>query len=56
MPKYMTSFTMGALIGEYYKQDNIHDVLFVGDCEICMAFSPPYLWEKYGINSYVMWF
>lgn len=53
MPKYKTSFTMGALISEYYKQDKNHDVLFVGDCEICTAFSPPYLWEKYGINSYV---
>lgn len=53
MPKYMTSFTMGALTAEYYKQDKNHDVIFVGDCEICTAFSPPYLWEKFGINSYV---
>lgn len=53
MPKYMESKTMGALTGEYYRYGHNHDVLFVGDCEICTAFSPPYLWENYGINSYV---
>lgn len=52
MPKYMESQNIGALTGEYYRYSHNHDVLFVGDCEICTAFSPPYLWEHFGINSY----
>lgn len=53
VPKNQANDIAGAVIGEYYAQDKNHDVIFVGDCEICTAFSPPYLWEKYGINSYV---
>lgn len=53
MPKYMESQNIGTLTREYYRYSHNHDVLFVGDCEICTAFSPPYLWEHFGINSYV---
>ena len=53
MPKYMTDFREGALIGEYYDHAGGHDVLFVGDCEVYESFTPPTLWEEYGITSYV---
>ena len=53
MPKYMTSSREGALIGEYYAETTDHDVLFVGDCEVYEAFTPPTLWEEYGITSYI---
>lgn len=54
MPKYMTSSREGALIAEYYREKNAqHDVLFVGDCEVYESFTPPTLWEEYGITSYI---
>ena len=53
MPKYMTDFREGALIGEYYDAAGGNDVLFVGDCEIYESFTPPTLWKEYGITSYV---
>ncbi|MBQ9773465.1 MAG: SGNH/GDSL hydrolase family protein [Clostridia bacterium] len=54
MPKYMTFSTReGALIGEYYNETTQHDVIFVGDCEVYESFTPPTLWEKYGITSYI---
>ncbi|MBE6590017.1 MAG: SGNH/GDSL hydrolase family protein [Ruminococcaceae bacterium] len=53
MPKYMTDFREGALIGEYYGAAGGNDVLFVGDCEVYESFTPPTLWEEYGITSYV---
>jgi len=53
-PKYMTTSREGALIGEYYNEQNpSHDVLFVGDCEVYESFTPPTLWEEYGITSYI---
>jgi len=53
-PKYMTSAREGALIAEYYNEtDRSHDVLFVGDCEVYESFTPPTLWEEYGVTSYV---
>ena len=53
-PKYMTSTKEGALIAEYYREkDPSHDVLFVGDCEVYENFTPPTLWEEYGITSYI---
>ena len=52
MPKYMEAFPEGALTEEWYACEHDHDVLFVGDCEIYTAFSCPYLWKEYGINSY----
>ena len=53
MPKYMTDTKEGAMIEEYYHSEKIHDVLFVGDCEVYESFSPCRLWEKYGISSYI---
>ncbi len=53
MPKYMTKSKEGALIAEYYDEKNGHDVLFVGDCEVYESFTPPTLWEEYGITSYI---
>ena len=53
MPKYMSSSREGALIAEYYGETSNHDVLFIGDCEVYESFTPPTLWEKYGITSYI---
>ena len=53
-PKYMTVSKEGALIGEYYLEaGRSHDVLFLGDCEVYEGFTPPTLWEEYGITSFV---
>ncbi len=53
-PKYMTQTREGALIAEYYEESSHdHDVLFVGDCEVYESFTPPTLWEQYGITSYI---
>lgn len=53
MPKYITTSREGALIGEYYAESETHDVLFLGDCEVYESFTPPTLWEEYGITSYI---
>ena len=53
MPKYMSNSREGALIAEYYDEEKSHDVLFIGDCEVYESFTPPTLWEKYGITSYI---
>ncbi len=53
MPKYMSVSREGALIAEYYREDTPHDVLFIGDCEVYEGFTPPTLWEQYGITSYI---
>ncbi len=55
-PKYIDSSREGNLIAEYYRETdagNTHDVIFVGDCEAYSAFSPPILYEEYGIRSFV---
>ncbi|MBQ7346797.1 MAG: SGNH/GDSL hydrolase family protein [Clostridia bacterium] len=52
-PKYMSASREGALIAEYYGEETSHDVLFVGDCEVYESFTPPTLWEEYGITSYI---
>ncbi len=53
-PKYMTSPREGALVAEYYREpDYRRDLLFVGDCEVYESFTPPTLWEEYGISSYI---
>ena len=52
-PKYMSENREGALIGEYYNESTPHDVLFLGDCEVYESFTPPTLWEEYGITSYI---
>ena len=54
MPKYMSTSREGALIAEYYREENpSHNVLFIGDCEVYESFTPPTLWEEYGITSYI---
>lgn len=53
VPKYMTVSREGALISEYYRENTSHDVLFIGDCEVYESFTPPTLWEEYGISSYI---
>ena len=53
MPKYIDDIPEGALVGEYYKEEKNHDVLFVGDCEVYETFSPKVLLEEYGIKSYI---
>ena len=52
-PKYMTASRDGALIAEYYRETTEHDVVFIGDCEVYECFTPPTLWQEYGITSYV---
>ncbi|MBE5910768.1 SGNH/GDSL hydrolase family protein [Pseudobutyrivibrio sp.] len=53
MPKYMSGILEGAMIAEYYDDPTDHNVVFIGDCELYENISPVYLWENYGINSYV---
>ncbi len=54
VPKYMSEQEEGALIAEYYLEENKDfDVLFVGDCEVYENFVPLTLWEEYGIHSYI---
>ncbi len=52
-PKYMSSIHEGNLVEEYYKDEKVHDVIFVGDCEVFSNVSPVKLWEDYGISSYI---
>lgn len=53
MPKYMSKSLEGNLIAEYYHETTSHDVVFIGDCEVYECFTPPTLWEEYGITSYI---
>lgn len=54
VPKYMDNPVEGRFIQEYYNEPNKDfDVIFLGDCEVYSSFSPPRLWEQYGINSYI---
>ncbi len=52
-PKYMSSIHEGNLVEEYYKEKKLHDVIFIGDCEVFSNISPVALWEDYGITSYI---
>lgn len=53
VPKYMSTSLEGNLVAEYYAETTPHDVLFIGDCEVYECFTPPTLWEEYGITSYI---
>lgn len=53
MPKYVTSIVEGGLLQEYYQETTGHDVIFLGDCEVYGNISPVYLWEHFGITSFV---
>ncbi len=52
-PKYMSGILEGAMISEYYDDPTDHNVVFIGDCELYENISPVYLWNNYGINSYI---
>lgn len=52
-PKYMSGILEGAMIEEYYDDPTDHNVVFIGDCELYENISPVYLWENFGINSYI---
>lgn len=52
-PKYMDTVPEGALIAEYYRETQPHQVIFIGDCEVYENFSPLSMWEECGITSYV---
>lgn len=52
-PKYMSGVLEGAMIEEYYDDPTDHNVVFIGDCELYENVSPVYLWENFGINSYI---
>ncbi len=43
----------GHLLCGYYDTTDLHDVIFVGDCEVYEGFIPATLFEEYGITSYV---
>lgn len=51
--KYINLYPEGSFISDYYKEENNHDVIFLGDCEAYTTFSPMTLFENYGITSYV---
>lgn len=53
IPKYASKVIEGAMIGEYYREEKDHDLIFIGDCEVYENFSPQILWDDYGINSYI---
>jgi hypothetical protein len=53
VPKYFGDVTEGAFTAEYYADEPDHEVLFLGDCEAYENFDPVYLWEHFGINSYI---
>lgn len=55
-PKYSKGSREGNLIAEYYREtdeNNTHDVIFVGDCEVYSAFVPALIYEESGIASFV---
>ena len=43
----------GHLLCGYEQATDVHDVIFVGDCEIYEGIVPAVLYEQYGITSYV---
>ena len=51
--KYINLYQEGSFISDYYKEENNHDVIFLGDCEAYTSFSPVYLFHEYGITSFV---
>ncbi len=55
LPKYASGENReGGLVADYYEiAGESHDVLFLGDCEVYESYTPPTLWEKYGITSVI---
>lgn len=52
-PKYADGILEGSFTAEYYKESTKHDVIMIGDCEVYENFDTMYLWENYGITSYI---
>lgn len=55
VPKYADSANReGGLAGDYYQwAGEGNDVLFLGDCETYESYTPPTLFEQYGITSVI---
>ena len=53
MPKYQTGTIEGSMIEEYYDNNEPHDVIILGDCEVYENISPIKLYQDYGISSYI---
>ena len=55
VPKYADGGNReGGLSADYYEwSGETHDVLFLGDCETYESYTPPMLFEKYGITSVI---
>ena len=55
VPKYdgRSSPIEGGMVSAYYDETINHDVIFLGDCEVYGYYNPVYLYEKYGITSYI---
>ena len=51
--KYINLYPEGSFISDYYKEENSHDVIFLGDCEAYTSFSPVYMYHEFGITSFV---
>ena len=51
MPKYVDDVIEGGFTAEYYREENPHEVLMVGDCELYENFSPVTMWKNYGWES-----
>lgn len=52
-PKYASDVLEGNFTSEYYDETTKHDLIIVGDCEVYENIDPIYLWENYGITSYI---
>ncbi len=52
-PKYASDVLEGNFTAEYYEETTSHDVIMIGDCEVYENFDPMYLWENFGITSYI---
>ena len=52
-PKYADELIEGNFTAEYYNETTDHDVIIIGDCEVYENIDPIYLWEHYGITSYI---
>lgn len=45
MPKYVDDVIEGGFTAEYYREENPHEVLMIGDCELYENFSPVTMWK-----------
>lgn len=54
VPKYAGDTPLeGNFTKEYYQEEDGHDVIMVGDCEVYENFDPMILWKEFGITSYI---